>query len=385
MTLIEILIALFVFMIGALGIFSLVPVGMDQAARTIERRRGGVLAHLALSTLAAEADPSPLFSGYFAGTAEGLENSAVVAPNPEWETNQWADKYAVVPLATGTRQRRRILQNDSDGLLFTSDWDPVPALGARLEIHEHFEGWADASGATALAAAEEPGWTDDQWEGWAVALLSGTGAGQTRLVESNTADALTVSVAWSDPPDDTTRFRISRLALDASVVLGGRNGAVTEVVNATTLETDTELETVDVADEPHRYFLLITSGRAKGRVCRLAAQPVPQTLVGSDVDFVSDGVRPGDTYIVLGNSSGIYAWPGNAFGDTAEEQTAGDPADPLSGYRYVVLFSDPGELEAGPNSPVRADVLVFRFFDNSGAPGLNRKAAVVRTAYIGGP
>jgi prepilin-type N-terminal cleavage/methylation domain-containing protein len=51
-------------------------------------------------------------------------------------------------------------------------------------------------------------WTGIDWRNFRVTIVSGTGAGQTRTIVSNTRDTLTVNTAWSPVPDNTSEYRI---------------------------------------------------------------------------------------------------------------------------------------------------------------------------------
>ena len=67
-------------------------------------------------------------------------------------------------------------------------------------------------------------WTVNQWSNYQVTIISGTGAGQTRTISSNTSTTLTVSAAWTVTPDSTSVYEIEGND-DFLYILG--NGAVT--------------------------------------------------------------------------------------------------------------------------------------------------------------
>lgn len=52
------------------------------------------------------------------------------------------------------------------------------------------------------------GLEEDLWTGSVVRITRGTGSGQERTVESNTADLLTLTEAWVVPPDGSSRFTL---------------------------------------------------------------------------------------------------------------------------------------------------------------------------------
>lgn len=86
-------------------------------------------------------------------------------------------------------------------------------------------GTATSGGASTLTDASKS-WAVNRWNGYTVAIVSGTGTGQTRVVSSNTATALTVSSAWTTVPDSTSAYvivpTVSGLNLvGASAVSGG--------------------------------------------------------------------------------------------------------------------------------------------------------------------
>lgn len=71
-------------------------------------------------------------------------------------------------------------------------------------------------------------WTVDQWVGWSLSILSGTGAGQERLVGSNTATQLTVANAWTVTPDATSRYALVNAPAVAGRATAGTVGSLTD-------------------------------------------------------------------------------------------------------------------------------------------------------------
>ena len=67
-------------------------------------------------------------------------------------------------------------------------------------------------------------WVVNGWSNYQVRIIAGTGAGQVRAIASNTANALTISVAWIVTPDATSVYSIE--GNDDNLYLLG-NGAVT--------------------------------------------------------------------------------------------------------------------------------------------------------------
>jgi RHS repeat-associated protein len=80
-------------------------------------------------------------------------------------------------------------------------------------------------------------WMPNQWRGRAVEIISGTGAGQLRVIASNTATALTVSAAWAVTPDatsvyavqgDRTRYQYDGFDRQVATIDSVRNESVTQ-------------------------------------------------------------------------------------------------------------------------------------------------------------
>lgn len=51
-------------------------------------------------------------------------------------------------------------------------------------------------------------WGTDQWKDAYVEIVDGTGKGQIRKIASNTSNTITVTDAWTTPPDSTSKYRI---------------------------------------------------------------------------------------------------------------------------------------------------------------------------------
>lgn len=49
---------------------------------------------------------------------------------------------------------------------------------------------------------------DNQWAGFVIEIVSGTGTGQTRFIDANTKDTFTISPDWTTPPDATSAYKV---------------------------------------------------------------------------------------------------------------------------------------------------------------------------------
>lgn len=104
------------------------------------------------------------------------------------------------------------------------------ALTARTLNLSGTTGTAASGGAATLTVAGTP-WTANQYSNSTVTLTGGTGSGQTRTISSNTTNTLTVSVAWTTPPDATTTFTITTAQFDFQDDARGLNYTPTITAN----------------------------------------------------------------------------------------------------------------------------------------------------------
>lgn len=81
-------------------------------------------------------------------------------------------------------------------------------------------GTATAGAATTLTNTGKA-WTVNQWTNAQLRIVAGTGAGQIRIIASNTATVLTVTAAWTVTPDATSQYVVE--GCDDYIYLAGNN------------------------------------------------------------------------------------------------------------------------------------------------------------------
>ena len=381
-TLIEILIALFIFMIGVLGIFAVIPVAMDQSARAVRKTRGQIMAQYAVASLVYDLQAAlPFYKGALAANVSSGATSFQAAGSPGW-SGQWSSPYhALITSGAGRGAIRGISSNTADTLTVTAGW-PDLGQGDKFEV-VYYEGMAIGGGAANELKISTNPWTADQWKDLYVSIIAGCGMGQARRITGNGTDTLTVSRPWTVAPTTASRFRVAAVALDAiNQETSPRDGTVMSDPTDNTITTDQNGLSFDTTNGD--FFILITSGRAAGTVCKLTGVTGGNVIVTTaGAKLQTRGLRAGDTYYIVGNRTGVYSYPGNHFGTPNTPQTAPDPSFPdRPEYRYVIVFSDPGAVRTGSLSPVRVDALVFRNYDNAKLPSKNKKAAAFVTAYV---
>lgn len=105
-----------------------------------------------------------------------------------------------------TTDETTVVQTDIYEYTLSSTIDDI----LRVDLLEHdvkVRGTATAGGASTLTDSDKS-WTTNEWASYEVSIYDGTGAGQYRTIQSNTATALTVSAAWTTEPDETSKYLI---------------------------------------------------------------------------------------------------------------------------------------------------------------------------------
>lgn len=107
-------------------------------------------------------------------------------------------------------------QNRADGTLAPGDTCIYPVRSGGIpglrpvKADRTFtdESVASVNTSTTLVRRSVGRWRDGEWIGYTVKVVDGWGAGQERLITGNTSNTLTVDVAWSAIPNDTSVFTI---------------------------------------------------------------------------------------------------------------------------------------------------------------------------------
>lgn len=145
-----------------------------------------------------------------AGGASTITDSAVTFP-----VDSLAGKYVYITDGTGAGQVREITTNSATVLTVSPAWSTTPdntseyiVRGYKLSQFEVVEAATATSGANTSITNSAGGYTASSLIGYSVRILSGTGAGQERMIVSNTTTAITVVNAWGTNPDNTSVFEV---------------------------------------------------------------------------------------------------------------------------------------------------------------------------------
>jgi len=157
------------------------------------------------------------------GTTTTLVDAAHGVDVAAWRTNQWANYWVYIYSGTGAGQIRQIASNTGTTLTWATA-GTAPDTTSRYLILGFDAGTATAGAATTLTDSTKA-WPTNRWANYVVRILHGTGAGQTRVIASNTATALTVQNAWTTNPSTDSVFAIQGDS-DKLYLVSGGNAAI---------------------------------------------------------------------------------------------------------------------------------------------------------------
>ena len=282
------------------------------------------------------------------------------------------------------------------------------------------EGTVGAYAAPTLTAQGAPGWTPGQWTGFCVTItnrLSTSGQLQCARITGNTANTLTLAGAAGLQVLTGDRFRITELALPAATE--AETARVYRVTRVHDTERHTLLAETAAGASPAwpddrwnaataRYFIVFNTGEAKDRVYRIADTRLGNELVcnayaANPADFIADGVRTGDEFIIIGCDRSAVRVPNETFGVSGSRQTTPPPhlrvpvwdaarsawVEPEQTYSYVVVVSDagydPDPAQAGDEDLTlnRVDVFVYHRYDDALPPERNKRPIGHFVEYLG--
>ena len=159
-------------------------------------------------------------------------------------------------------------------------------------------GTASASAASSLTDASRA-WVVNQWANTLVKIVSGTGAGQYRIVTSNTSTVLTVNAAWSTNPDTTSIYEVGSFSAGiasagaASTITNGTSGAATWATNMWAT-----------------YQVRIVAGTGVGQVRTIASNTGSVLTVSSNWTTNPDSTS---YFVIEGNDDSLYFLGGAAI------------------------------------------------------------------------
>jgi hypothetical protein len=162
---------------------------------------------------------------WYSGTVTAGTTGSITDSNASWASNEWASDsvhYAYIWTGTGRGQIARILSNTSNTLTFASPISVAPDSTSRYDILG-YDGGMVSSTSGRIVFDSTKNWAVNRWTNYAIRILSGTGAGQLRQIQSNGYDSIVVVDPWNVQPDSSSIYIIQAYPHDVLISVGGNS------------------------------------------------------------------------------------------------------------------------------------------------------------------
>jgi len=154
------------------------------------------------------------------GVATGAQTSTTLQDTSKtWTVNQWVGATVLLTSGTGATQTRTVISNTATALTVAA-WVTTPVANSTVYSLIGTAGTATGVQSSTTLQDTSKTWTVNQYAGAQITLTGGTGAPQTRIISSNTADTLTVSSAWTTTPvSGSTTYSVAYNVPEAVITL----------------------------------------------------------------------------------------------------------------------------------------------------------------------
>lgn len=148
------------------------------------------------------------------GTATGGSTTTIQDTSKSWTTDEWAGYPVEITIGGAVGEASYVTSNTANTLTVS------PAFTEAVNSNSVYRLASDygtvTSGASSTLTDTTKSWTTNEWaDAYNVEILSGTGAGQTKNIDSNTSDTLTIVGTWTTSPDATSVYQIIPIATAA--------------------------------------------------------------------------------------------------------------------------------------------------------------------------
>lgn len=191
------------------------------------------------------------------------------------------------------------------GIMPTWDYDNDPVRST---------GTATAGGSTTLTDSGAA-WTVNQWAGGTITITSGTGAGQSKPIASNTATVITVATPWPIQPNATSRYELVLYpGHDLEIVEDGSNTlSGVHVRDYSALSTTKMAQALGTGDGIKTFFPLNhqpadpahTTATVGGATYSVSNPRGSKSMLTEYVDGQPTDPSPGDDCYVCTTNNGI--------------------------------------------------------------------------------
>ncbi|MBS1150190.1 MAG: uncharacterized protein H6Q89_1888, partial [Myxococcaceae bacterium] len=134
-----------------------------------------------------------------------------------WAVNAWRGHTVYILTGTGAGQAREIASNTATSitLMAGNNWAPTPDATSTYGVINPpaTQGTATTAGCSNTRlddSTKAAVWLASEWSGWTLTIVAGTGAGQSRNIDSNSTTRLNISPNWTVCPDTTSVYAVKR-------------------------------------------------------------------------------------------------------------------------------------------------------------------------------
>lgn len=147
-------------------------------------------------------------------------NTTIVDSTKNWTTNQWANYPVYIFTGTGRGQITTVTSNTGNTLTVGSMATATNST-SRYQILGYDAGKSSGSNSANTFNDSSKTWAVNRWANYGLRILSGTGAGQLRQIQSNSTSTLTTYGGWNVLPDNTSVYSIQGFSETMYFTWGG--------------------------------------------------------------------------------------------------------------------------------------------------------------------
>ncbi|HSC77411.1 MAG TPA: putative Ig domain-containing protein [Candidatus Acidoferrales bacterium] len=246
-------------------------------------------------------------------------------------------KLVELVAGTGSGQTRQIVANDSHILTVASPWDVVPNNTTIFDVATANDVTADIFTDTTIGNMSLT-MMDDEHNGRLVEIVSGTGAGQIRLIVDGTNTTFTVGTGWDPDPDGTSAFRV--LAQISGGATRGRLSAdgARVAYNASPAEIGVLVENVASRDAQRASLNILGGAATAASFSSLSANGNRVLFLAGDSNIV-DGDTNGVADLFLRDLTALTSTRINLASDGTQTNANTDVLAEMSGGTRLIAFT----------------------------------------------
>jgi len=195
-----------------------------------------------------------------------------------WTDNMWTNYAVRIADNSGATQIRLILNNTATVLTLDKPWTFLPGVTQDLDSGV---ATGEQNFVSVTLTDISKTWDDNAWANYIAVITSGTGAGQTQIISSNTSTVITLQNPWTIQPDTTSTYSIRSMPADAN-----DSGVATgeQIIGAIVDSSKTWTENIWA-----NYAVKITSGTGAGQIRQILSN------TATDLTLATDWITQPDT------------------------------------------------------------------------------------------